>query len=208
MHNEERSTNDAQLITLIAARDLRALEQFYERYSEVVYGLVLEIVQDRSLADELLQETFLQVWSQAEYVDDTSDIALWLYKIARRRALDALRWSQRTAKQQTELVERICARARTLEPNSATSDFASTVLFDFTNKRVKEQRSAVWQIFASMPEEQRICLSLAYFAGMTDREIASHINRSDHWVKSLIADAVNQLGHDGSVFFQAVRERT
>lgn len=195
---DSQNSTDTQLITKIAQHNLRAFEQFYERHAEIVYGLILYIVQDRGLADELLQETFLQVWSQADSIEPDRNAALWLYQSARRRCLDALRWSLRNPQQQAELIERIRQQAQMLSRNNGSYDLSATVLVDFTNEAVQSQRDLAWQVFQGMPEEQRVCLSLAFFAGMSDEEIANYLQTSPVRVQAHIQEGIgkfNRLAH-------------
>lgn len=199
MFNNESRLHDNKLLNRIAQRDLRALEQFYDRHAEIVYGLILYIVQEETLADELLQETFLQVWSQAETIEGERNAALWLYQLARRRCLDALRWSLRNQKQQMALIERIHEQVRAIGTENAfgrnKDDKELSVVFDFTDARSGTERESMLQMLYNIPEDQRVCLALAFFAGMTDQEIARHLNASSNWVKSLITDGLQRLNH-------------
>lgn len=193
MLTQERYPTDEQLLTCIIQRDLRSFEMFYDKHAEVVYGLILHIVQDHALADEILQETFLQVWSQAESISKETDVAAWLYHVSRQRSLDALRWTLRNSQQRTSLQERICQQARSPASQAAAYDFPSQLLVDFTDRSLQTQRQSVCQTFQAMSEDQRVSLSLTYFAGMNAQEIANYANLSANWVKALITDGIERL---------------
>ncbi len=207
MFTPERAPSDSRLLSLIAQRDLRSLEQFYDRHAEVVYGLILYIVQDKALADELLQETFLQVWATAGSVESERDAVLWLYQLARRRCLDALRWSLQDAQKQMALTERIREHAQMLSRDNGSIGSPATVLFDFTDSRTQSQRDLTWRAFQMMPEEQRACLSLAFFAGMTDQEIANYIHFPLPRIRAFISDGVNRLGSAAQAAPEERKER-
>jgi RNA polymerase sigma-70 factor (ECF subfamily) len=83
---------DLVLLQRIAARDERALGALYDRHSALAYGVILRILRDPSDADDVLQETFVRVWSRAETYDARlGSPAAWLTRIARNRAIDRLR---------------------------------------------------------------------------------------------------------------------
>ncbi|MFN8445803.1 MAG: sigma-70 family RNA polymerase sigma factor [Caldilineaceae bacterium] len=193
MLTQDRYPTDEQLLNRIIQRDLRSFEMFYDKHAEVVYGLILHIVQDHALADEILQETFLQVWGQAESISHETEVAAWLYHVARQRSLDALRWTLRNSQQRTSLQDRICQQARSPLTTNTPYDFPSQLLVDFTDKSLQNQRQTVCKTFQAMSEDQRVSLSLTYFAGMTAQEIANYVNLSANWVKTLITDGIERL---------------
>ena len=84
----------ADLVTLqrIVARDEKAMADLYDRYSRLAYSIILRIVRSPSDAEEVLQETFVRVWSRAETYDARlGSPGAWLTRIARNRAIDRLR---------------------------------------------------------------------------------------------------------------------
>src|SRR5919108_3098677 len=85
--------SDEALLQLIAQQDAAALEMLYDRYAQTIYNLIKRIVQDSAIADELLQETFWQVWQacgQGQFRGEGVALA-WLCRIARNKSLDQLR---------------------------------------------------------------------------------------------------------------------
>jgi RNA polymerase sigma-70 factor (ECF subfamily) len=83
---------DLALLQRIAARDEAALGALYDRHSALAYGVILRILRDPADADDVLQETFVRVWSRAETYDaHLGSPAAWLTRIARNRAIDRLR---------------------------------------------------------------------------------------------------------------------
>src|SRR5262245_28664700 len=84
--------DDISLIERIVARDERAVADLYDRHSRLLFGLILRIIRDRSEAEEVLQEVFVQVWNKADtYNGALGSPAAWLVRVARNRAIDRLR---------------------------------------------------------------------------------------------------------------------
>jgi RNA polymerase sigma-70 factor (ECF subfamily) len=83
---------DLALLQRIVARDERAVAELYDRHSRLVFTVIWRILRSRVEAEDVLQETFVRVWTRAE----TYDVSLgspttWLTRIARNRAVDRLR---------------------------------------------------------------------------------------------------------------------
>ena len=81
---------DEILITRIAQGDVPALEILYDRYAPTVLGITLKIIGDHTLAENLLQETFWQVWQRASmYRPESGSFTGWLFRMARQLAVHA-----------------------------------------------------------------------------------------------------------------------
>ena len=82
-----RQLSDEVLVARVARRDTEALEILYDRYAAMVLGVCLQITEDRRLAENVLQETFWQVWQSAiAYQNQNGSFASWLFRIARHLA--------------------------------------------------------------------------------------------------------------------------
>ena len=81
---------DEILITRTTQGDVAAFEVLYDRYAPTVLGIVLKIIEDRALAENLLQETFWQVWQSASmYRPESGPFTSWLFRMARQLAMNA-----------------------------------------------------------------------------------------------------------------------
>ena len=88
----------ARDLAAVAAGDRNALARLYEAVSAKLFGVCLRILQDRTAAEEALQETFIAVWTKAnQYDPDRASPVTWLAAIARNKALDRLRAKPRAA---------------------------------------------------------------------------------------------------------------
>ena len=132
-------------------------------------GLVFRVVQSRTEAEDVLQDVFLQVWRQAATFDAArGSVFVWLTMLARSRALDRLdRLAVRKGAVEHE------ARA-TLEDVPDAADLATAA------QEYRQLRAAL----AGIPEAQRQVLELAYFKGLTQREIASLLDKPLGTIKS------------------------
>ncbi len=99
--------SDYKLIQDIASGDRLAMRALFARHRVPVYRWLLRIVRDASLAEDLLSETFLEVWRQAERFEARSSVATWLLAIARHRAISALR--RRRPETEEEATAEVCA---------------------------------------------------------------------------------------------------
>lgn len=81
---------DETLAGRVAQGDVGALETLYDRYAPIVLGIALKIIDDRDLAESLLQETFWQLWQNAAtYRPESGSFTGWLFKMARKLALES-----------------------------------------------------------------------------------------------------------------------
>lgn len=157
--------SDEILIQRISRRNSEALEILYDRHAQTVYNLIVRIVRDPASADDLLQETFWQVWQKASEFSGRGPAAAWLYRIARNKSLDALRRQQ--ARPQPVL---------TTTPEAEATLWAGLPAADPSPERVVTEhqlRDQLRYALRQIPSEQRHCLELAYFEGLTQQQIAA-----------------------------------
>lgn len=146
----------------VTARDSAAFEHLYDRYSPVVLGVIVRIVQDRAEGEEILQESFWRVWTQAATFDaGKGPFRAWLFSIARRQALDLLR--RRSVRPQAARDE---SEERRFEQAAAPGESVPEAV---------EQAITADQLrgaLGRLSNEQYQVLELSYFKGLTRQEIA------------------------------------
>ncbi len=179
--------SDEVLIVAICARDENALSVLYTRYADVVYGLSLRIVRNPEVAEEVVQETFMRVWRGAHtFQGNPNGLRSWLFRITRNLALDQLR--------------RQAARPRTVTitpdptndhaPLDTLADETCDVATQATDRCLREQ---VRRALMTLPPEQRHALELAYFGGLTHREIADETGEPLGTIKTRLRLGLQKL---------------
>jgi RNA polymerase sigma-70 factor (ECF subfamily) len=151
--------DDFALISLIARRDETALSTLYDRYSRLVFSLALRIVGERTLAEEITADAFVNVWrAAASFAEERGRVVAWLMGITRHRAIDELRRLN------------VRPEGSAVDLNEAVSAVQSDSVDDLVG--VRRQRELVRTALAALPPPQREALELAYFGGLTQQEIA------------------------------------
>lgn len=152
---------DDELITLVAARDHRALMALYDRHGRMAFALAYRVLGDAQAAEEAVQDAFLQVWRRAETFDPArgSGGRAWLLTIVRNRAVDGLRRRTGRAREATPL-EEVEATAVAATPGP-WAEVAATL-----------DRERVRTAVAELPRDQQDAIRLAYFDGLSHGEIA------------------------------------
>ncbi|CUS05905.1 RNA polymerase, sigma-24 subunit, ECF subfamily [Candidatus Promineifilum breve] len=160
----EFSTDDSdeELMARVTARDSAAFERLYDRYAPIALGIIVRIIQDRAEGEEVLQESFWRVWTQAAtYDSEKGPFRAWLFSIARRQALDLLR--------------RRNVRPQAARDESEERRYEQAPASDAAVPDVAEQAIAAQQVrgaLVRLSDEQFQVLELAFFKGLTRQEIA------------------------------------
>ena len=171
---------DSALIERIMAQDENALSAVYDRYSGMVFSVLVRILKDSQAAEEVLQDLFLQLWREARRFDSNrGSLPAWLMVIARNRAISRLRGRNRRALVETseELAPGYAPWLDNVEHEAARAEIVGKV------------RAAMRE----MPREQRQVVELAYFEGLTQTEIAAHTGTPLGTVKTRMRTAIQSL---------------
>ena len=172
---------DRDLIQRMASRDATALDAFYERYNRLAFSLVLRIAGNPADAEEVLADTFWQVWRQSDKYDASRGKPVaWLLTIARTRAIDRIRSSNRLQVKNEEFL---------LEPQN----HPATASIQPEGYVAAEIRTAVQEALATLSEQQRAPLEMAYFQGMSHTEIAAALGQPLGTVKDRIRTGLGHL---------------
>jgi RNA polymerase sigma-70 factor (ECF subfamily) len=173
------TTADAQLIAAVAAGGPTAMEVFYDRFAPLVHAIALRMLSDRTAAEELVEDVFVELWRRAATYDPArGSAATWIATITRSRGIDRLRAQRRHE------AGRLPAAA---EPVAGGVEPSAAVLAD-------EERRTVAQALSQLTTEQREAVELAYFSGLSQQQIAEHLKRPLGTVKSHIRQALIHLG--------------
>src|SRR4051794_12549569 len=171
------SPSELALTEGLRNRDPKALEAAYDRYSAVVYSLLLRITRDQSVAEDLVQELFIRVWNHINSFDPSKGaLAVWILSIARNVGIDYVRSAH----------ARFSARLQPME-QADRADRKGWV----EPEAVIDRRRTVKAAFETLNLKQRRVLELAYFEGLSQTEIASHLQEPLGTVKSWMRSALS-----------------
>jgi RNA polymerase sigma-70 factor (ECF subfamily) len=158
---------DVDILRRIATRDEAALAELYDRHSRLAYSVIVRILGSPSDAEDVLQETFVRVWSRADtYNPLLGSPATWLTRIARNRAIDRLR----ARRVQGRVVLEAALHAADHAPLSGepvTRDTPETLLEGRTTA------GTVRTALATLTPDQRTLIEAAFFEGYTHSELAT-----------------------------------
>ena len=178
LHAEQAQTSDIELLHAVARSDEAALAALYDRYRLILFGLLVRILNSREEAEDVLQEVFLQVWRRAaDFDEERGRPFTWLVTLARSRAIDRLRV--------------LASRQRLAD--SAAQEVAGEASDAVADALHAEQREIVARALATLPEEQRRTLKLAYFEGLTQSEIATQLGTPLGTVKTRMRTGMMKL---------------
>jgi RNA polymerase sigma-70 factor (ECF subfamily) len=163
---EPGAPSDVDLMLGIQSGDADALSQLYDRYSGIMKALILRIIHNGTEADDLLQEVFMEIWNQAKNFSAEKGKALgWMVTLTRRRAIDALRKKQAYARAEERLQAEPERQPLAWVENATEKDIEAG-----------DTRVLMAKVINSLPEAQQQVIELAFFQGMSQREIAFHTN--------------------------------
>ena len=171
---------DTTLVSRLLQKDVNAFEQLYDRHSRAIYGLVVRILQHAGIAEEVVQDVFLQLWrNAAQYDSSRGPFVPWLFTLARNRALDTLRLKSERQRRREDQIE----------------ELPSPVSAPEYEKQIDEKRRAekVRALMGSLSPQQKKAIELAYFEGLSHTEIAAALKEPLGTVKSWIRNGLLRL---------------
>ena len=165
----------------VAAGDVAALRALYDEHAARAIAIAMRILRNVEEAEDVVQDTFLEVWRRSAQFDDARGTAVaWIVTIARSRAIDRLRATQ--------------TAGRALDGVVANEDVMRTALPSPVD-RMEERREGtrVATALAALPAPQRETIELAYFEGLSQSEIAAKTGTPLGTVKMRVKLAMSKL---------------
>lgn len=175
----EAARGTAVLLAAVAAADRDAFRALYDRAAPKLFGIALRICKDRELAEDALQDAFVEIWRRAGRFDPARGGAdAWMAVIARNRAIDALRrrGAQPGGAAGPETDERLLALADPASPADGGAEYLALV-----------------QCLGRLEDREREAVLLAYYAGATRDELAGRYDAPVPTVKTWLRRALAAL---------------
>ena len=168
---------EQELVSLLKDRDSKAFGYLYDNYSAALNSIILQLLNDVDLANDVLQEVFINIWKKIESYDPTKGrLFTWMLNIARNASIDLLRSRSYQNSQKN----------RSLSDNVDVWSKSSASEMDIDNIGLKK-------VLEKLKEEHRTLIELAYFKGYTHEEIAEIESIPLGTVKTRIRNALIQL---------------
>ncbi len=169
--------SETSLISQLQNGEQHALAYLYDRYGAALYGVVIRIVNDKNIAEEILQDVFLKIWTRiASYDSQKGKLFTWMLNIARNAAIDKIRSAEITKQKKTKGI----------------SGFVSTVE---SNENVSQTNDGIGlqNVLKQLPPEQQVIIEYLYFKGYTQSELAEEKNIPLGTVKTRLRMAMQTL---------------
>ena len=154
------TANDVELVALLREQPAAGIAALYDRYGRLIFSMALRVVQDRGAAEEITQDVFMRCWRNLDrYQPSQGSLAAWMLSITHNRAIDELR-SRRGKDMRREISDDI------LQPQAAIDPGFEEALL----------RGEIQQALQTLPVAQRDVIELAFWSGLTRREIAERLS--------------------------------
>ena len=174
---EIRKYDEGELVTLLQNEDARAFNYLYDNYSGAIYGVIYKMVENKELAEDILQEAFIKFWNNFKNYDPLKGrLFTWMLNIARNLTIDTLR--SKDYKKQHKIygnensVNELSDKSRTVDR--------------FDSLGIRKHLS-------SLKQDQKQIIDLAYFSGLTQEEISKELSIPLVTVKTRMRTAILEL---------------
>ncbi|MFD3698866.1 ECF RNA polymerase sigma factor SigK [Streptomyces sp. NPDC058646] len=169
----------AEVMQLVAHGDKQAFSALYDALAPTVFGIVIKVVRDRAQSEEVAQEVMIDLWRQAaRYRPDAGSVTTWAATIAHRRAVDRVRSAQAAADREQAQAAR--------EHRTAFDEVAEQVETRLESEQVR-------RCMRGLTELQRQAVTLAYYRGLTYREVAQALRTPLPTIKTRMRDGLIRL---------------
>ena len=174
--------DDHQLLERIAAKDKDALNILYNRYMTPVYSLSLHMLKQPPLAEEVTQDVFLNIWLKADSFNASrGNPRSWIMSVTHHRVVDVIRARRRTYTMSDPEGYEMLERLPSSEP-SVESQVTQSL-----------DRERIVRALATLPDNQREVIELAYFEGYSQSEMAERLSQPLGTIKTRVRLAMQKM---------------
>jgi RNA polymerase sigma-70 factor (ECF subfamily) len=175
--------SDESLMQAITDRHQLALDELYSRHGGRLKSMIGRVIWEEGDADDVLQDIMIQLWGEARKYSPTEGKPLaWMATLARRRAIDRVRRRQAYSRAQDRYADQLQQSFCSYNWKPLADEVSRSDLREFLHKQLQR-----------LPESQREAVQLAFFKGMTHREIASATRTSLGTVKTRLELGLRKL---------------
>lgn len=173
-----KTYTEQQLVSLLKTRDNQAFGYLYDHYSGALYTIIVQILSDVELANDVLQEVFINIWRKIDSYDHNKGrLFTWMLNIARNASIDTL-------------------RSKTYQNDRKNQPMPGMVdepMMPGQAAHLNIDNIGFRKVLSQLKEDQRVLIDLAYFKGYTHEEIATIQQIPLGTVKTRIRNALIQL---------------
>jgi RNA polymerase sigma-70 factor (ECF subfamily) len=173
--NSKITYSEQELVALLQQRNEKAFGYLYDNYSGALYSIVTSIITDREIANDVLQNVFINIWRKIESYDASKGrLFTWMLNIARNASIDEIRSKgYRDSQKNQSLGENV--------------DVPGAVIVPITDD------VGLKKVLTKLKGELRVLIDMSYFQGFTHEEISKVLNIPLGTVKTRIRSALIQL---------------
>jgi RNA polymerase sigma-70 factor (ECF subfamily) len=178
-------STDSELMQRVQANDSKALEALYNRYSSLLYTLIKKIVIDEEVAKDVLSDVFVIIWRKIDLFDfNSNNVYTWIVTTTRNKAVDTIRRARNSSEMEPYNDE--------YENKNIIPKFSQTIdpLDLETANNIKDGVEAALN---KLTDAQQFVIYLAYYEGLTQKEIAERLKIPVSTIKSKIKIALGNL---------------
>jgi len=169
--------SEDELVSLLQNKDAQAFNYLYDNYSGALYGIIYKMVENKELAEDILQEVFVKIWNNfSNYTNTKGRLFTWMLNITRNLTIDTLR--SKSYKKQVKI------QGYENSVDNFIDNAASTEQFDSLGIRKNLTR---------LKNDQKQIIDLAYFSGFTQEEIAKQLSIPLGTVKTRMRAEIMEL---------------
>lgn len=173
--NLKPTYSENELVAELKERNEQAFSYLYDNYSGALFGIINQIVPDKEIASDLLQEVFINIWRKIESYDaQKGRLFTWMLNIARNASIDKI-------------------RSRAYQDSQKNQSLPEDVHLTGQPVVIKTDDYGLRKVVNGLKAEQKILIDLSYFQGYTHEEIAKSLSIPLGTVKTRIRSALTQL---------------
>jgi RNA polymerase sigma-70 factor (ECF subfamily) len=178
-----QTCTDELLMAAVQQERSEGLNELYRRHSPTIRAVIARVLHNEQSVEDLLQEVFLEVWRLAgRYSSEKGKALGWIITLSRRRAIDRLRREQAYSRVEERYQKETEQQPEAWTQVQGTDDVESADL-----------RRVLAGIIQTLPEAQRMAVEMAFYKGMSQREISTQTGIALGTIKTRLELALKKI---------------